>query len=136
MLCLGGEAPGGAPEAVCVGSKGTVRLNARFDAGYFVSVRVVGQEFRGVLYYPPPAHVRSFAQAPLHHLAWLVCRSALLAAPNPWKLAHISSRLLCDVELLAKAQCVLCSCAVVVIDVGPHTAVKPGTVHARCSPST
>ena len=60
MLCLGGEAPGGAPEAVCVGSKGTVRLDARFDAGYFVSVRVVGQEFRGVLYYPPPAHVRPF----------------------------------------------------------------------------
>ena len=52
------RAAGGGPDAAGVGSKGTVKLDARFDAGYFVSVRAAGQEFRGVLYYPPPAHVR------------------------------------------------------------------------------
>lgn len=52
------RAGGGGPDAACVGAKGTVRLDARFDAGYFVSVRAAGQDFRGVLYYPPPAHVR------------------------------------------------------------------------------
>jgi len=49
---------GGAPEALCVGRSGTVRLDARFDAGYFVSVRVAGQDFRGMLYYPPACQAR------------------------------------------------------------------------------
>lgn len=119
-----------------MGSKGTVRLDARFDAGYFVSVRVVGQEFRGVLYYPPPAHVRPVAQAPLHHRPGLCVAWRLLAAPNPRKLAHILLRVLCVIKLLAEAQCVLCSCAIVANTEKPHAAVKTGTVHARCSPST
>lgn len=71
-----------------MGSKGTVRLDARFDAGYFVSVRVVGQEFRGVLYYPPPAHVRPCAQAPMHHRPGLCVARRCWLPPNPWKLGH------------------------------------------------
>ncbi|KAK9840545.1 hypothetical protein WJX81_000532 [Elliptochloris bilobata] len=55
---------GGGPEMVCVGSRGTITLDARFDVGYFVSVRVVGQEFCGVLYYPPPAHSQPVAMTP------------------------------------------------------------------------
>ncbi len=41
-----------------MGRSGTVRLDARFDAGYFVSVRVAGQDFRGMLYYPPACQAR------------------------------------------------------------------------------
>ena len=37
-----------------VGAKGQVTLDSRFDAGYFVTVRVGRQEFSGMLYYPPP----------------------------------------------------------------------------------
>ena len=43
----------GASEAVMVGSKGSVTVDSRFDAGYFVTVRVGKQEFQGMLYYPP-----------------------------------------------------------------------------------
>jgi hypothetical protein len=44
----------GAPEAGAVGSRGVVTLDARFDAGYMVSVAVGQRLFRGMLYYPPP----------------------------------------------------------------------------------
>lgn len=43
-----------------MGSTGTVTVEARFDAGYFVSVALGQRAFRGMLYYPPqePAQVR------------------------------------------------------------------------------
>ena len=40
----------GQSEAMMVGSKGSVSLDARFDAGYFCTVRVGKHEFKG-----PPA---------------------------------------------------------------------------------
>lgn len=42
------EVPG-QPEAVMVGCKGSVTLDARFDAGYFCTVKVGRLEFRGML---------------------------------------------------------------------------------------
>ncbi|KAL3135973.1 hypothetical protein ABBQ32_007015 [Trebouxia sp. C0010 RCD-2024] len=46
----------GQSEAMMVGCKGSVSLDARFDAGYFCTVRVGRHEFKGMLYYPPPEH--------------------------------------------------------------------------------
>ena len=63
-----------------MGAKGTVRLDARFDAGYFVSVRAANQDFRGVLYYPPPAHVRCPAGDDDVDARGVRARSASLAA--------------------------------------------------------
>ena len=39
----------GQPEAAMVGSKGTVSLDSRFDAGYFCTVKVGRLEFKGQL---------------------------------------------------------------------------------------
>lgn len=49
----------GSPDAHAVGAKGTVTLDARFDCGYFVTVHIGCQEFKGMLYYPStlPAEV-------------------------------------------------------------------------------
>jgi hypothetical protein len=33
-----------------------VTVDGRFDAGYFVTVRLGRSDFRGMLYYPPPEH--------------------------------------------------------------------------------
>lgn len=46
----------GQPEGMMVGCKGSVTLDARFDAGYFCTVKVGRLEFKGMLYYPPPEH--------------------------------------------------------------------------------
>ncbi|CAL8465757.1 g5293 [Coccomyxa elongata] len=43
----------GSADAHAVGAKGTVTLDARFDCGYFVTVHIGRQEFKGMLYYPP-----------------------------------------------------------------------------------
>ena len=48
----------GEPEASMVGAKGVVTVDMRFDAGYFVTVRINRQEFKGLLYYPPPDHTQ------------------------------------------------------------------------------
>lgn len=56
-----------------MGSTGTVTLEARFDAGYLVSVALGQRAFRGMLYYPPqePAQVGPPASRPnpLLHVA-------------------------------------------------------------------
>lgn len=59
MCCVAAGA--GSPHAHAVGAKGTVTLDARFDCGYFVTVHMGRQEFKGMLYYPPsqPAEVSS-----------------------------------------------------------------------------
>lgn len=61
----------GSPDAHAVGAKGTVTLDARFDCGYFVTVHIGCQEFKGMLYYPStlPAEV-SFR---------LVCRDSAIS---------------------------------------------------------
>ena len=33
-------------------------VESRFDAGYFVTVRIGKHEFKGMLYYPPPEHTQ------------------------------------------------------------------------------
>ncbi|KAK9868039.1 hypothetical protein WJX84_009244 [Apatococcus fuscideae] len=43
----------GSPTAAAVGQRGTVVVESRFDAGYFVAVRIGKQDFRGMLYFPP-----------------------------------------------------------------------------------
>ncbi|KAK9864090.1 hypothetical protein WJX84_008807 [Apatococcus fuscideae] len=55
----------GAPAAACVGQRGTVVIDSRFDAGYFVTVRIGKQDFRGMLYYPPPESLMDLS--PLAH---------------------------------------------------------------------
>ena len=39
----------GQPEGMMVGCKGSVTLDARFDAGYFCTVKVGRLEFKGML---------------------------------------------------------------------------------------
>lgn len=65
--CDGMSAGAGGPEAHAVGAKGTVTLDARFDAGYFVTVHVGSQEFKGMLYYPPPEPVEVGGPSKLPH---------------------------------------------------------------------
>lgn len=43
----------GEPHYSMVGTRGTVNVDAKFDCGFFVTVRLAKQEFRGILYYPP-----------------------------------------------------------------------------------
>lgn len=45
--CLSVRAAPGQPEGVMVGCKGSVSLDARFDAGYFCTVKVGRLEFKG-----------------------------------------------------------------------------------------
>ncbi len=62
------RAGGGSTESHAVGTQGTVTLDGRFDCGYFVTVHVGREEFRGMLYYPPhePAEVSMSAHESLY----------------------------------------------------------------------
>jgi hypothetical protein len=51
------DAAPGRPEPNLVGEVGEVKVDARFDAGYFVTITIGEETFRGTLYYPPPSHV-------------------------------------------------------------------------------
>lgn len=46
------------------GTKGHVVVDAHFDCGYFVTVSLGGQDFRGMLCYPPPQHAASASIPP------------------------------------------------------------------------
>ena len=46
-VTAGVTAVAGVSEAMMVGSKGTVSLDSRFDAGYFCTVKVGRHEFQG-----------------------------------------------------------------------------------------
>ncbi|KAK9803900.1 hypothetical protein WJX72_003210 [[Myrmecia] bisecta] len=46
----------GQPDQALVGTRGTVNIDARFDAGYFVTIKLGRDTFRGMLYYPPGEH--------------------------------------------------------------------------------
>jgi len=67
MMTFPGVAPGtptaftgfasGSNEGVrseLVGSRGSCTVDARFDCGYFCTIKFGKQEFKGVLYHPPP----------------------------------------------------------------------------------
>eukprot|EP00884_Botryococcus_braunii_P015853 jgi/Botrbrau1/2951/Bobra.0026s0022.1 len=47
----------GRPDANLVGEVGEVKCDARFDAGYFVTIKLGEETFRGMLYYPPQSHL-------------------------------------------------------------------------------
>ena len=57
-------AAAGTPDGGAVGGRGLVTVDARFDAGYLVSVALGQRLFRGMLYYPPtePAQVPGSGQ--------------------------------------------------------------------------
>lgn len=54
-------------DTLTAGSKGGVTVDARFDAGYFVTVKIAKQEFQGILYYPPPEHTQVVASLAAGH---------------------------------------------------------------------
>ena len=94
----------GEPEASMVGAKGVVTVDMRFDAGYFVTVRINRQEFKGLLYYPPPDHTQVRSPQPyqlaVKHAALLelvvICTSMLqghFPVPSPQVLYCRSCRL-------------------------------------------
>ncbi len=66
LLCVAmrASAPGEA-HAALVGSRGHVTVDARFDAGFFVTVQLGRDMFRGMLYYPPPEHTVGAGEAPV-----------------------------------------------------------------------
>ena len=50
-------------------------VDSRFDAGYFVTVRIGKHEFKGMLYYPPPEHTQVALPSPAWHLHCKTLRS-------------------------------------------------------------
>ena len=53
-------------------------VDSRFDAGYFVTVRIGKHEFKGMLYYPPPEHTQVALPSPAWHVQDIVQQTAFL----------------------------------------------------------
>lgn len=73
----------GSPEAAMVGTRGNVVIDARFDAGYFVSVKIGRYDFKGALYFPPPEHTMEGAGTPTFSPNKSALRSRLGGKPEP-----------------------------------------------------